>query len=162
MAQQQQQVNRVKVKAVKAFPLGGNVVRPGDEVEVPAEKVANLVDRGFVESTGQAAESNASGDGARLDAALARLGGGLSVERRRGEGAAEYAERVADAVKSRPGSAADVLPEGFPFRDKLRAGGVTRLSQLVAMSDEQLTRVPGIGPEQVKEIRAAAKVPGAK
>ena len=49
------------------------------------------------------------------------------------------------------------LPEDFPGRDELVAGGFSTLGAVKAASDEDLDAVPGIGPATLKEIRAAQK-----
>lgn len=47
------------------------------------------------------------------------------------------------------------LPDGFPARDLLIAGGVMTLDAVRAASDHQLRQIKGIGPAAVRNIRAA-------
>lgn len=47
------------------------------------------------------------------------------------------------------------LPEDFPGRDDLAAGGLTTLAAVRAASDEDLEAMEGIGPATVKKIRGA-------
>lgn len=49
----------------------------------------------------------------------------------------------------------DSLPEDFPGREELTAGGLTTLSAVRAASDEDLTALDGIGVATVKKIRGA-------
>lgn len=51
----------------------------------------------------------------------------------------------------------DAVPDGFPGRDALAAGGFTTLSAIRAAKDSDLDKVTGIGPATLKEIRAALK-----
>jgi hypothetical protein len=91
----------VKVRALKTFFAGGRQHRPG-VVEVPAEKVARLVEKGFVAApeggTGDAASSPSATD-ERLEAAASRIGAALAVEREDGEPVADFLERVAGQIE---------------------------------------------------------------
>ncbi len=51
----------------------------------------------------------------------------------------------------------DSLPEDFPGREALAAGGFTTRTSVAGASDEDLDKVPGIGPATLKDIRKALK-----
>lgn len=59
--------------------------------------------------------------------------------------------------KLKAADVADPLPDGFPAKEKLEAGGVVSLTQVKALSDESLLQIPGIGPSSIPKIRAAAE-----
>lgn len=45
------------------------------------------------------------------------------------------------------------IPSDFPGVARFRRAGIARLEQVIAMSDEQLLAVPGIGAGTLREIR---------
>jgi len=100
----------VKVRALKPF-FSGKQFRPGI-VEVPAEKVARLVEKGLVEApTGDAGRGQAE-DADRLEAAVSRISAATGMERAGGESAADFLERLADKVGARGGGeGGDEAPE---------------------------------------------------
>lgn len=56
----------------------------------------------------------------------------------------------------------DPLPEGFPSKAVLESGGVVSIKQLVALPDDALLSIPGIGPASLEKIREAqSEVPPA-
>lgn len=142
----------VKVRALKAFPLNGVIQRPG-EIQVPKDKVARLVEMKLIESPDGTASDSPSQD-AQIEAAAARIGEGLSIERSSGETVADYLQRIADAMS---GSAGDELPEGFPARDRLIAQGYTTRTRVREASDEELIALDGIAEGRVAQIREALK-----
>jgi len=91
----------MKVTVVKPFFLGGKNIKPGT-AEVPADKVARLVKLGkIVAPDGEASAVSVADD--RMESALARISGSLSVERQSGESVADFIERVADQVDATGG-----------------------------------------------------------
>lgn len=150
---------KVRVKVLKAFPLNGGIQGPG-EAEVPAEKVERLVKAGIIAPPD--GMKLAEAQTAEVESAAARLGKAASLERKDGESVAEFLHRIADRAEkpmkpqgTRP--AQDELTKDFPSAERLRAAGITKLSQVVAAPDEQLLKIEGIGADELKAIRAAQK-----
>lgn len=51
------------------------------------------------------------------------------------------------------------LPDGFPAKDDLEAGGFTSVDQVKGASDDELLAVNGVGDVTLKRIRAATSEP---
>lgn len=64
---------------------------------------------------------------------------------------------AADTGEDAPHTAvvADTLPDGFPYADKLAAGGYTTLTAVDSASDDDLLAVKGIGKASLQAIREA-------
>ncbi|HEX8177861.1 MAG TPA: hypothetical protein VF543_22420 [Pyrinomonadaceae bacterium] len=87
----------VKVKVTKPFPWRSEIKRIGDTIEVPADKLQSLVDKGFVEAPeGSSSAQSSSRDLERIDKALATIGRKLPIERKAGESAADFLERLVE------------------------------------------------------------------
>lgn len=90
----------VTVRALKPFFSGGKQHRPG-MIDVPADKVARLIEKGFVEAPAGGGEASTSGDSERVEAVLSRLSAATGFGRANGEGAADYLERLAAEAEAR-------------------------------------------------------------
>jgi|ERR1051325_642130 hypothetical protein len=146
----------VNVIALKAFPNGGVIQRPGP-ARVPASKVTRLVEKKIIAPPDgrQASGETKDGGAQRVEGAIARISGSLSVERVSGESTADFLERLADKVESQPPDSD--LPEDFPMRELLAESGYASIEAVKAASDEDLLAIDGIGDARLKDIRKASK-----
>lgn len=157
---------KVKVTVLKSFPFDGRIVEPGP-AEVSAKMVERLVEKGLIAKPD--GEPIKAADGARVEAAAARIAVALSVTREDGESLSEHVERLADAAEAKVGEAVTPaagkltlkgeLPEQFPGFAALKAGGITTFEQLLEIkTKDDLIGIKGVGDKTAADITEATNL----
>lgn len=157
----------VKATALKAFDSGGKEYLPG-EVEVPAESVEKLVQRGLISSDGieAAPETSTQGIATHSDELQRAIAERDQAIRERDEARAE----VQSLRAGNGGASTQVEPKEFPesleeVLDKkvarvLLDAGFDSPAKLAAAKDEELLALSFVGKHTVEKIRENLKREG--